>query len=1111
MSSFLKKMKSKKASIEEVDKPVSLDELVIEESSKSEKTRSSKSSSTEKETNTSSRKLRRKKLRNSRVVSRAQSNDAPKLQEMSNKRRQEKNVERLLKRQKQSTSRRQKKEPEFIGSLRSAPAQFTQEQLEREPVEAIRPVILGSIQFVPVTGRRNSASKNILTFRRAARKIKVDKQINVNIGSTSFPELPLVAAMEKYNFSLRNFRDNLLPDKIKLYDEALAAFGLSVDDETSATEVLYTLTSEYKKSLLSGTSRLDESSDRAIEKGPELVEQKDERIEGYVSALKSSNLGYDTLVNVDDSDIEVALKCMLSLMAKEVMLSYNVQRINSDQDTSNDILVSSLWADSLFSVKEDRNALKSPARVLNSVSNFTGKTANGICFSSGGNTSKSQIYNYPFELSKVISPPGVNSRSSSDFLESASLKESIYYGVNPTGGVEKYYDPYSATASGFNRASAKISELFDTSGLSSPDSFYVKFLQNILSRTVPYAGFGATRNVQTMIAFHAMIEASESRTVLDNLMVYLAFRQEKRSNYDGAGSALPGPSTFVRTSKRLKSLLRNSGDKNRTQKIIANPSKVSISPEPGSATGTKTFVSPERRTSITTTKAAETTDAGTLESIYGITFEQVCDMMTNVLLGSFRKNYKGSFPVDTPNIKYANTTTIKSTLKDLGFGPFDIAINYENSVKKDIKKITGVSPEIFPGGRSVLNRYSESSFAAMFILTYCKLCKLILKPISSIVIGDGMSYSSSVQKIKKPTSKQKQSKFKGSLTTSGILKSSLHTATLKKPSTHRQVTNFNDTTVRSSTEYKNVMMSLQEYLNSDLKDTSDISDSHPTLAAIIESLVEEEEFLSGFAGSLSEFFLNVSEKFGKVQSVLNTDIDGTTLLEKTRTVKMSSDLTKLMKTYPYSLNLSDMMYRGVKLNDKTTGWHGYRLMKNIITDSRFVKQAKQDVVIVGLPVGFLDSTRYEAAEIEESVGFKKQTIDDSRFTVMVEKVDLTDPDVKYKDAEFSFSRKLFCLGADPWSTWLKVDDNFKCRKMGLKQAQKEFGRDVVRNHIVDFAMKSYADMQYDMDFSEKAFSPKKDVRSDKIEVPAARNLDTTTKSFLSSSNLAFDPRRYNIS
>ena len=1086
MSDLLKGIKTKKSSASNVTEPVSLDSLLLKENLL--QVEEVEVSAEQEVLPSSSRKGRRKKLKSSRIVARSKEDPGKKARRKANQARQERNTKNLLERQKNSDQKSPNDTETFIPPPRNVGPQGLPESNPDEPaLEVLRPVLLGSVEYHPIWDGKETEAGALLKLKQATRKIKIDKQVPVDLGDTVFTEPSITTALTLYSKANKSFFDGLSPENMEGYEAALTAFGLVIEEGASATEVLYTLASEYSKSLKIGSSRLDESSDREIESGTSLVPPKDEKIERYAAALKKSTYKcYDALVDADDDDAEVSLKCLLTLLSKEVMLAYNSQRVG--------VKLSTLWAQNLYSTSTDKKALSSPAR-LQSSGKLTNKTANGVCFSK--NVAGNTVYNYPFELSAIISSDGTKVKSSSDFVNDMISSQEVYYpGVDTAGEISNniYTDPFSAAASRYQYASDNIEKLYDTSTFGNADLYSVSFVKGILQGLSLVAQISALiPNMRELLILHTLVEAAESKEFFDWLLIYLAFRQERYEAYTGSGPSPIGPSSVVRRSSRINRRLWKLGSAKKKTSNKVSPRKISISPEPGETSGTKTFTSPERTSTITTEDAPETGDAGTLESIYGSSFEEICGEFAERLMDRFKSNHTG-FSQDLSKLKMMSKSSIESELASTTLSSFETLLNYSTKISADLPDIDDEEPQVFSSRKSVVSSYNENAYAVAYIMAVCKLARLLLTGKSTFTATSPISYP----------------KF----SSSKAVKSSAKTAVVAKkysPSDPPEAKAM----LRVSNDYSDKLREMADFLSSNEEDTSQIIDSFPTLAAVIAGLSEEERFLSTFCKSLSSFFTQARDRYLKISEILNAEAGDVSLKDYLASGQsISSDVVKTMKSFSYSLNCSDMVYNGRKLRDKVTSRDGYRLVRNVLkyAGTKYVKEGNKNILCVGIPTGLLEQMKYEPAEIEDIAGFSTENFDESKFFVVIEKIDLADPEIKYKDMEFEFSRDLFCLGADPWSSYLKIDDDFVCKKISRVKAEKDFSTTVVSNHLVDAVMKQYMDLQYGMNFSELEFTSMKvqNATSKKIPVPALLRVDTSTKSFMSSSNLAYDPLKRSV-
>ena len=266
MSGLLDKLKMEGDSTKKSIEAVSLETLLMEEI-KSSNAKFLESSNTEElpqEVISKSRKSRRKKISSNKVVNKKSSSTS----DISNEQRratneyQDRNKQALLKRQKRSidksTNSLAGKKGQFSGSVskRQPGAVTSPEVVARE----LRPVILGSLDFDPCFGnhgREEYYPGKLLRLKRAVRRIKVDRQVKPSIRNTSFPMPTLASMLAEHASSKEEFFDSLAPSSIPMYEDALNAFGITLSQNVSNSETVYTLLKELAHSVKYSTSRLD--------------------------------------------------------------------------------------------------------------------------------------------------------------------------------------------------------------------------------------------------------------------------------------------------------------------------------------------------------------------------------------------------------------------------------------------------------------------------------------------------------------------------------------------------------------------------------------------------------------------------------------------------------------------------------------------------------------------------------------------------------------------------------------------------------------------------------------------------------------------------------------
>ena len=1067
MSKLIDDIKVKSAKSPELVDPISLEELLLNNEKDFQE---SNSTSDTKELQKSSRKSRRKRLKSSNAVNKKKSEKdshlPSKRQKALNLEIQEKNKKQLVNRQKMSKQANQSGseiKKEFVGSIRGSTKKFTAKS-PFTTTRVSRPVVLGTFSYDAIT----EGVYDSLHVKRSARRIKLDKQIPSKSKDNRMILPPIVEALQAYSTSYDSFFKSIDPTNISMYTTALAALGLNVIDGTSATELLYTMAREYSRALTYTTARLDESSNRDIEPGTSLVPPKDLRSQNLWAALSH---GFDPIVSIhfgDDSDIEVSLKCLTSILAKEFLFSYNVQKSNIKNKRP------SLVLQAMY----DKDILSIPKPVASM------RTTGGVLFKNI--TAGKNVLNYPFEMTQIISDDLV--LSAFDFVDKLVHNQDAvkFTSINENGEEEQLSSPYSAVSSSFTGIDSYVTKIFDTSVMTSgnrTDLASVRFLADTLSWiSVPAFDYARSKNSTLGIQLAALSEAADDFGLFDRLIIYLAFRQEKLAGYEGGTSFLPiGPSTVLRSSAQLQRVLGTMTGKKKIT-VTSDPQDFTVSPPAGSSTGTETFTQPERRTTLSLTQAQSDTAGTTLEDVFDTTYEKVADLFSNFLMGRLSKNSSAGMNeaqfsnVEVSDIQrlFRRTTTLRL---------FDELLNYEARASSMFDSTDDEISIFNSQGKSAFSDFKQESV----FLAYVKLCSKLTH-----VICDSKAT------IYEPSAS-----------------SSPYSYTLSLEQTASSQAN-KETVYRSlvSSDFLSAVYSLKTYLDNDLNDTTDIVDVFPQIAALVQGVSQEERFLSTFSGSLLQFFKKINEDFEGIKSALSIEIDDRTLSDVIKDgTTPSRDMVKLLRTYPWSMNSDTSYYNGKRLRDNVTSREGFRLMKRVLVDSGdiFVPQKKQKIICVGLPAGFIDRIRFEPSQIEEASAVASLNASNEKyFTIVVEKIDLTDPDVSYTKVKKTYCRELFSIG----NAFIDVSPDFVTLPITYNEAVEKHSVPVVHNHIADYSLKQYADLYLDLDFNELAFPASKTGKAkalkDEIKLPAAASVDKSNLQFLSASNLAYDPKRRSI-
>lgn len=1082
----------------ESQEPVSLAELLLQ-APQEESQPAVKEQQTE--LATKSRKGRRKRLKSSGAVNKRKSqmtSQKSSSREVQNKKRQQRNFQALQVNKKQKNQSGNISETsDYVGKARGS-TKKTQLTKELSSSQVFRPVVLATIDYDPT----QKSLLTLLKMKRDVRRIKVDKMQAVTVDDSLLEDFAVATAMQEYSIAKKQFFSSLDPAAMSQYAEALTALGLSVSEDVSATEILYSLAFAYSSALSSGSRRIDESPDVAIETGPSIqVSRGNQTVDGYRLLLRSRASAYDNLKVYDSTDSEVSIKCLTSLLAKELLFSYNLQK--EEISNLNDMIPK------MYQTVTDTSVLISP-KFCNPITNSGRRTAHGVCFKdmSGGKP----VLNYPFEPSKIQSTRG-KTKAVLEYIDNLTLQKSTskYRGITTKGDpstVEDFDTPYARASSGYQACADLVETVFDITsfdGLSEGGSAYLKLFNSILEWVSQYASVSnSSSNVLRLgVQLHAMAEASQSHDMLDALIVYLAFRQEKLEGYTGEGSTLtPGPSSILRSSSRLKSLIGGMDTGKRQTSTTVDPREVTISPplSEDASGDSESFTSPEQATTIETLESIEGSTAASLESLFGKSYNEICEWFAEKLVGAFNTNSTSAMSVGSTKTA-GSLESVTSTLMENELAVLDNLLSYN----ENLSTLFGTDPEYSsfyetdestPRSLTYFSRFTKPMIFAAYTLLTCRICDVILSNKASMLVNTVTESSSS--RRKKSSSKGREKSSSSSSASTSTREGSL------------VVSKFS---VNFSTDMQNI----QAYLDGDPDDTSQIVDSYPVLSSVISALAEEERFLSSFASSLSDFYDNVDTSYEALRSALTLPAlsDGTTLGSVVREgLSPSRDMAKLFKSFPWYFNTEDMEYNGKKLRDKVTSDAGFSLIENsLLKSDAHVMRKKQKILCIGIPAGMLESVSFEPSSFEE-ITSPTAASGGNKYSIVVQKIDQVNSDAVYGDLTFTFSRDIFCLESNESSSapvaFLDVADDFTCTQLTYSEALENYTDELVANHTNDFALKQFLDLSSGIDLSEIAFpayeKEKKKSLSNVISIPLIANLDTTSEPFLSASNIAFDSK-----
>ena len=1078
-----------------------------------------------------SRRDRRKSGRSAKTINKKSTKNAAELQKMEQLRRaglrQERRRKALLDYQLQKNQKKVTQTSDAAGDpQQSRRAKTKQAEKEKNSIiidPALRPVILGLIDFTPIFDReqRLTPAGNSIKVKRAARALAVESLFEVDTAEETIGELDWINALISNITQKKEFLDSLdLASNFSLYNETLSAleFDESSVSEASNTELLYTFIRDYAYSMTSCTPRLLELADRDFESdtGRKLtafpLNETNSLRRGFRNLSTVSN--YVTRYLPSD-DKEVNLRYLLAVVARELLLSFNSNSkslpvpettLNYDKGRASSGFAFCDWS----GVHPKANRFI-PSR--NTSSNL-----HGIVSSIPG--TRDSVY--PFEPADLISDAG-NEHSAQMLLDK------IYENEEPTAES----GPYSEIFSDWSEATDIIEDALSIEDLEFENSPGYEILElicrDVISKcleALPSDGNGSAGvSDAAQIAF--LVRAGASQNILRWLILYLCFLQDQLS-----GTAITGEqsnpaalSTIVKKDSNLFGLIddkpSNSSQVTRFAEVPA--STVSIFPEIEDPDARNPISIPnlavEQRIAVQQGQNADVNSS--INSFFDMSFEEACEMCALGIRGALATETKATAS-DMSDKTAVTVDQLKETLMGLATSNdsiFSDLLTLIDSVKALFKN--GCFDEF---GVSYFSGFSAASIHVALIAATSKAAYFLL---------DDLIENEGVMSSKFQTGGEK-SVAKKALATAATGK--MISKTFLAP---RMAMNWNSagsddkkvSTTGSSIKFSYagvgaVRDSLASFLDSDDQDVATLEEASPVVGRTFAALNEEQGFSLSFIAALKNYLENVSENYKAVIRTVTSDIDleleGTQSLSQRikNGLPLSSDMAKNLMNFTRVFDSSDTTYRDIRTRDKAIISSNMSFMADTLQDASFCEPDKIKYMIVGIPSGLLDKTQKVPIDLS-NVDRETEASSNSNFVVSIEKVDLTRPELEYVDKDYSFSRNLFInrvndntedglvVNFDAFDSQFSVTEQ---EEAGL--SSELFSEEQINNLKNDFALKLYSDVLLDLDFFPDAFpngvEQRKEVLTGSVLLPSLGGVNKDLQTFLSGSNLAFDPDQRRI-
>ena len=1073
-----------------------------------------------------SRRDRRKSGRSAKTINKKSTQNAAELQKMEQLRRaglrQEERRKALLDYQLQQNQKKSVPTSDAAGDpQQSKRAKTKQAEKERNSIiidPALRPVILGLIDYVPIFDQeqRMTPAGNSIKVKRAARALGVESLFEINTAEETIGELDWINALISNIAQKKDFLNSLdLSTNFSMYSEALSAFEFdeSTVSEASNTELLYTFIRDYAYSMTACTPRLLELSDRDFEadKGRKLTGFPDFTTNSIRSGFRTaSQVSNYVTRNLPTDDKEVNLRYLLAFISRELLLSFNVNSKSLPLPTTTARYdkgsASTGYAFCDWSAVSPKAARFTPAK--DSLSNLHGVV-------SLGPNGSGKIY--PFEASELIS-------DANDEYSAQMILSKIYDEEEPT----ENSGPYAEIFSQWSDATDIIEDALDIEDLEFENSPGYEVLELICREVIskcldalPADGNGSAGvSDAAQIAF--LVKAGVSQTTLRWLIIYLCFLQDQLS-----GTAITGEqanpaalSSIVKKDSNLFSLIddspSNSSQVTRFAEVPA--STISVFPELEDPDGKNPIsidaLAVEQRMEMQQGQNADVNSS--INSFFNMSFEEACEMCALGIRNSLASETRAT-ESDLSDKTAVTIDQLKETLMGLATS--------NDSIFSDLLTLIDSAKSLFRNGcfdEFGISYFSGFTAASIHVALIAATSKIAYFLLDDLIQNEGAM----------------SSKFQtggGNSASKSALATSLAGALTAKPFlTPRMAMNWNSagsddktvSTTGASIKFSYagvgaVRDSLASFLDSDDQDVATLEDASSVIGRTFASLNEEQDFSLKFIASLKDYFENVSGNYKAVVDTVTSDIDlelegEQTLNQRIKNgLPLSSDMAKNLINFTRVYDSSDATYRDIRTRDKAIISANMSFMADVLQDASFCEPDKIKYMIVGIPSGLLDKTQKVPIDLS-NVDRETAASSNNNFVVSIEKVDLTRPDLEYTDKDYSFSRNLFINRIDA-STEDGLAINFDTfdSQFSVSELQESglssdiFSEEQINNLKNDFALKLYSDVLLDLDFFPDAFpngvQQRKEVLTGSVLLPSLGEVNKTLPSFLSGSNLAFDP------
>jgi hypothetical protein len=1075
-----------------------------------------------------SRRERRRSGRSAKTKNKQTSKTGSSVQKMEQlrvvKQRQEKRKQALLKYQLQEGQRKTTPTSGQAGDSAASKradkkkAEKASNSIEINP--ALRPTILGLIDFRPVfdSEKNVTSTGNAIKAKRAARALRVENLLDIDTSKELIGELDWLAAHTSNLTQQQTFLDAVSVTNIEMYEEALSALELDPASVGSAsnTEVLYTFIRDYCYSLTTCSPRVLEETTREFESGTKLVKYSSSSNK-VRQALKNSNWCIGGLYSILSEDNEISLRHLLATVSREMLLSYNKTK-NDVGDVDDNIYPRNIGRSSsgysfcsYFNVNPRQKSMAPRRNAITDANPFGVYNMHGVLYPATVDNQKVRVY--PYEQSELVAATNYKSADSAP----DQIKK-LYSTIDPTAGL----GPYSNISSRWSDAKEIVDSLLEIDELefsTSPGASVLELIcrnivLNCLEKLPESSSKSVTKTDAIQIAW--LCAAGRDEETWKWLFLFLAFLQDQLTGVVMTGEQLDlsALSHVVKRDTTLINLLGKPHSKSTKLHFFDVPeSKISLSPQPSGDdwTNPKTIDAMQVQQEIDVADGEDASTDSSLQSFFGLSWEEVCDKCTMAIrkkLSTSTDSAGSDDESDTTSVKLDDIKDSLMALSTSGESIFSSLLTLQ-----DDANFLFLNGSFNEAALSTFTQIPANRIHGALILTAAKVASCYIDDLTHTTGATSAMYETDMNKR-----------------LSGVPPSSISIGAMKLigPRSPPSWTTASDAEADSSgqsiqfsySKVSEVKEALQTFLDSEENDYSLLEEASSIVSRSFSAMDEEYDFAFGFISSLEKYFANVRDSYSAIVQSMTSDIDletdGTqTLNERIKEgLPMSTDMCKMLLNYIRVYDSSDSTYRDIRTRDKALICSNMTLMSSILQEEDYCEPDQLKYIVVGIPAGLLDMTKQEPVDLDD-VDREISQPSTRDFSISIEKVDLTRPDLEYVDKEYSFSRNLFINKIDD-STEGELTINFDSinkdfsitEETESSLSSETFTDEQINNLKNDFALKLYSDILLDLDFFPDAYpngtTQRKDVLTGSISMPSLSAVNKDSDSFLSGSNIAFD-------